>query len=378
MNYKSKIFVCSVILLTLILGCILSTKPAISEKPSNQIIVENSTVEVITENKKAQGIDSSSSMSNLPLDEVRTKTICVNETITDEVILTNLIIGQTYQIDVEIYEQFEPIQYEDTSVYPKKKLKIENDMIASFVFVATNVTETKTITFSFDKSVMEDENNLLEISEIYYPTCSYKPPVLPSIIPTITPNPEPTKAPTQVPKPTVTPMPKKNNGTVAYPTGAAGIQYTDNKNGHTFKPYTHYTAYTAKNSQQYKLQQIARTADNSIRVVTDPNGVDRYCVALGTHWAGGMPVDIGRCVDVQMTNGAVLHCVLGDVKRIEDTKNKGGYYGETNNDVLEFIVGSPILPAIKTSGNCSNAGEEFKGGITSITVLNLYIEGFGK
>ena len=64
MNYKSKIFVCSVILLTLILGCILSTKPAISEKPNNQIIVENSTVEVITENKKAQGIDSSSSMSN--------------------------------------------------------------------------------------------------------------------------------------------------------------------------------------------------------------------------------------------------------------------------------------------------------------------------
>ena len=185
----------------------------------------------------------------------------------------------------------------------------------------------------------------------------------PTATPWPTSTPEPTKEPTSTPEPTTTPEPTPKQ---------AG-------KGHTFKPYTRYTAYNLKSSQQYKLQKAAWTETRTgIRIVTDPNGVDRYCVALGTAWAGGQPRHIGRCLDVYMENGAVLHCVLADVKRQEDTVNGANLYGKTNNDILEFIVdGQKISQAVKTTGNVSNAGPEFVGGVERIEVFDLWIEGFG-
>lgn len=190
-----------------------------------------------------------------------------------------------------------------------------------------------------------------------WPTSTPKPTQAP------TSTPEPTKEPTSTPEPTTTPEPTPKQ---------AG-------KGHTFKPYTRYTAYNLKSSQQYKLQKAAWTETRTgIRIVTDPNGVDRYCVALGTAWAGGQPKHIGRCLDVYMENGAVLHCVLADVKRQEDTVDGANLYGKTNNDVLEFIVdGQKISQAVKTTGNVSNAGPEFVGGVERIEVFDLWIEGFG-
>lgn len=185
----------------------------------------------------------------------------------------------------------------------------------------------------------------------------------PTATPWPTSTPEPTNEPTSTPEPTTTPEPTPKR---------AG-------KGHTFKPYTRYTAYNLKSSQQYKLQKAAWTETRTgIRIVTDPNGVDRYCVALGTAWAGGQPKHIGRCLDVYMENGAVLHCVLADVKRQEDTVDGANLYGKTNNDVLEFIVdGQKISQAVKTTGNVSNAGPEFVGGVERIEVFDLWIEGFG-
>lgn len=185
----------------------------------------------------------------------------------------------------------------------------------------------------------------------------------PTATPWPTSTPKPTQAPTSTPEPTTTPEPTPKQ---------AG-------KGHTFKPYTRYTAYNLKSSQQYKLQKAAWTETRTgIRIVTDPNGVDRYCVALGTAWAGGQPKHIGRCLDVYMENGAVLHCVLADVKRQEDTVDGANLYGKTNNDILEFIVdGQKISQAVKTTGNVSNAGPEFVGGVERIEVFDLWIEGFG-
>lgn len=190
---------------------------------------------------------------------------------------------------------------------------------------------------------------------------------------TNTPTPRPTErasltkpctlAPTATPESTTTPEPTPKQ---------AG-------KGHTFKPYTRYTAYNLKSSQQYKLQKVAWTeARTGIRIVTDPNGIDRYCVALGTAWAGGQPKHIGRCIDVYMENGAVLHCVLADVKRQEDTVDGANLYGKTNNDVLEFIVdGQKISQTVKTTGNVSNAGPEFEGAVRNMVVYDLWIDGFG-
>lgn len=149
--------------------------------------------------------------------------------------------------------------------------------------------------------------------------------------------------------------------------------------GHTFKPYTRYTAYNVIGSTQRRLQ-IASTTDErtGIRVVTDHECNPRYCVALGTHWAGAHPEHIGRYVDVVMENGCVLKCVLGDVKRQEDTKGKQNKYGAINNDMLEFIVDEKKLSAaVKACGNVSKAGPEFEGDVKEIIVYDLYIEGFG-
>lgn len=190
---------------------------------------------------------------------------------------------------------------------------------------------------------------------------------------TNTPSPTATPWPTSTPKPTQTPTSTPEPSTTPEPTPKQAGK------GHTFKPYTRYTAYNLKSSQQYKLQKAAWTETRTgIRIVTDPNGVDRYCVALGTAWAGGQPKHIGRCLDVYMVNGALLHCVLADVKRQEDTVDGANLYGKTNNDILEFIVdGQKISQAVKTTGNVSNAGPEFVGGVERIEVFDLWIEGFG-
>lgn len=195
---------------------------------------------------------------------------------------------------------------------------------------------------------------------------------------TNTPTPRPTKQATAtkaVPTPTATPEPTS----IPTPTPALSRTLPAEKKNHNFKPYTRYTAYDLKSSQQYKLQKVAWTETRTgIRIVTDPNGIDRYCVALGTAWAGGQPKHIGRCIDVYMENGAVLHCVLADVKRQEDTVDGANLYGKTNNDVLEFVVdGQKISQAVKTTGNVSNAGPEFEGAVREMVVFDLWIEGFG-
>ena len=194
----------------------------------------------------------------------------------------------------------------------------------------------------------------------------------PSPEPTATSTPKPTKTPT--PKPTKTPTPKptkapKQSGTVGTKTVPSG--------GHDWKPYARHTAITAKSSPQYNLQQIAKTDSNGLRYVYDPNGVKRYCVALPVYWAGGTLADIGRCFDVTMQNGAVLHCCLGDLKKPEHSQNGEGKFG-SRGELLEFQVDQNKLPDIvRKCGDISRLGGDFEGEAATISVLDLFIDGFG-
>ena len=210
-----------------------------------------------------------------------------------------------------------------------------------------------------------------------------------TVAPTDTPTPTPTIAPTHTqkptervstPKPTNTPTPtkkaQKTQNIVPYPTGKVGTQYTDDKNAHTWKPYARYWKITKKGTPEYKLREMEITADNGLRIVQDPNGVWRYCIALEPRWAGGQGVDIGRCVDIQMTNGAVLHCVLADCKTTEKSYNQEGWYG-SRGELIEFIADETKLPSL-VHGDISKLSKEFEGGIVSVTVLDLYIKGFGR
>ena len=198
--------------------------------------------------------------------------------------------------------------------------------------------------------------------------------IIPTQIPTI-PTHCPTNTPTPTPMPTFTPTPT--------PTPIPSVRKDVGVN-HTFKPYTRHLVYDVKGTAQYKLQSVAYTDERTgIRVVDDPLGEPRYCVALGAYWCGGHPQHIGRCVDVYMANGSVLKCVLADVKRTEDTINAGNRYGAVNHDVLEFIVDGDKLPKninllTGGNGNMSRAGKEFEGDAVYMIVYDMWIEGFGK
>lgn len=198
--------------------------------------------------------------------------------------------------------------------------------------------------------------------DIVTATPTIPPTETPTPLPTCTPTPTVTPTPTPTPEPTPTPSPKAVT-----------------TKGHSYKPFTFYTSYNVKGSAQWKLQQICTTAENGVRIVVDKNGEARYCVALGTYWAGAHPEHIGRCLDVYMQNGALLKCVLGDVKKQEHTKNGQNKYGAGNNDVLEFIVDRKKLPAAALEcGNCAKIGPEFEGEVDRMVVYDEWIEGFGK
>lgn len=203
----------------------------------------------------------------------------------------------------------------------------------------------------------------------------------PTYVPnTPTPSETPQKAteapsPTEVvnsPTPTVTPT----NTPIPVAHGVVGEKYCEVNGTHGWKPLAWYTACNDRSAPQWRLQQIAKTAENGARVVQDPNGEWRYCVALPVYWAGGTHYDIGRCIDIYMANGAVLKCVLGDTKRVRKSVNGEGKYGIGHNEVIEVQCDlSKMNPIVPQMGDASYIGEEWVGDVYKIVVLDMFIEG---
>lgn len=204
--------------------------------------------------------------------------------------------------------------------------------------------------------------------------------------PVETPTEFPTEAPTEAPTATNKPMPTNtplptNTPTEEAPRASQGIVGTKKceVNGmHSWKPWAWYTAITVVNSPQYRLQQIAKTDEKGIRIVLDPNGEWRYCVALPVYWAGGTSKDIGRCFDLIMENGHTLKCVLGDTKKIEHSLRGEGKYGRKGEIIEVQCDGSKIPDIVRKMGNASYFGEEWMGEVSEVRVLNFFIKGFGK
>ena len=126
-----------------------------------------------------------------------------------------------------------------------------------------------------------------------------------------------------------------------------------------FKAYMDYRKITNKKSSQYKIQEIAITDGYGLRMFDD-----RYCVAVGT----GFNAPVGTYIDVQLTTGIVLKCVVGDIK--QDAHTDAHNIQCSNGNIIEFIVDANTLDKrVKSSGSVHKL-EGFEGGVVSVTVYD--------
>lgn len=102
------------------------------------------------------------------------------------------------------------------------------------------------------------------------------------------------------------------------------------------RTYMDYHKVRTVSSDQYKLLY-------SDLCYTDPaSGLrmvgDRYCIAVGTHYA----YKIGTKINVVMANGATVKCILGDVKADEHT-DPTHRYQKWDGSVVEVIVDGTVF-----------------------------------
>jgi len=123
------------------------------------------------------------------------------------------------------------------------------------------------------------------------------------------------------------------------------------------RTYMDYRSVHTVSSDQYKLlySDLCYTnPDNGLRMVGD-----RYCVAVGTHYA----YKIGTKINVVMANGSTVKCILGDVKADEHT-DPTHRYQRWDGSVVECIIDGEIFHDI------SQYPPEFVGKIARIDIVD--------
>lgn len=118
-----------------------------------------------------------------------------------------------------------------------------------------------------------------------------------------------------------------------------------------------HTAITNRSSLQYRLQQKAATDELGLRKYKK-----RYMVAVGTYFNA----PVGAKIDVYLSGGGKLKCIVGDIKSDLDTI--GGLTQKDDGSVVEFIV-----EWRRVERNCKRIGsmhalEEFDGYVEKIIV----------
>lgn len=120
-----------------------------------------------------------------------------------------------------------------------------------------------------------------------------------------------------------------------------------------------HTAITDRGSAQYRMQQSAKTDRLGLRIYEK-----RYMVAIGTYFHA----PVGTKIDVCLSCGATLKCVVGDIKSDSDTV--GGLTQKDDGSVVEFIVEwRRIDRSCKRLGSM-HALEEFGGYVEKIVVYD--------
>lgn len=154
-----------------------------------------------------------------------------------------------------------------------------------------------------------------------------------------------------------------DDGTVGY---IASKYITDTKETYTksypvsgdkAKTYMDYRTITNRYSRQYALQLRAQTnEENGLRTLRG-----RYMVAIGSYFN----CKVGQFIDVVLSDGEVLPCVVGDAKQDihTDSNNLHGLSGDT----VEFIVDEKVLKATtNVDGNISYVSDVFDDKVVEI------------
>ena len=134
----------------------------------------------------------------------------------------------------------------------------------------------------------------------------------------------------------------------------------------TTKTYMGWQCITDKSSDQYKLMQKTGMPFDT-EGYGKVNG--RYVLAMTPKYG-----KIGDYVDIKMTDGSVIHGILGDEKNTNDPgANEWGH--DNGNTVLEFVVDKSSWYGKKSNPGTDSNHPEWKGiGVKSVTNQGSYYE----
>lgn len=105
----------------------------------------------------------------------------------------------------------------------------------------------------------------------------------------------------------------------------------------SFKGYMDYRTITDKKSDQWKLQEVANTNQDGLRVIND-----MYLVALGTYYTD----KCGDVFKVTLEDDNEFLVMVGDIKNPVHTDENNQYVPMSNDcgNVIEFIIDIKTLP----------------------------------
>ena len=128
-----------------------------------------------------------------------------------------------------------------------------------------------------------------------------------------------------------------------------------------FKSYMGYKAITKTDSPQHLLQELCDTDGDGFRKCGG-----RYVVAVGR----GVGGQVGDCIDLILTDGQIINCVIGDYKdnKHTDTSNLIG----KNGCCSEFIVDtSSLRKDIKLAGHVEYGYKNWSSPVSIIRRYNI-------
>lgn len=122
--------------------------------------------------------------------------------------------------------------------------------------------------------------------------------------------------------------------------------------------YMSYKSLSSTTSKQYKLQKIAYTGTYGIRQVDG-----RFCIAMGSYYT----TKIGTYIDLELSDGTVIPCVLADCKA--DIHTDSMNQKTSDGSLIEFVVDINCLSnKVCVMGDVSYANNKWKNKVTKIKI----------